>query len=308
MASIKQQLLLQKIHTTDADPVPVGANALLVEGLDIAPLEMAMNEVDYALGGFSKEMGTPGEFNARVRFNVDFGPSGTADVPPGFGPSLRACGFQELITPATSVGYALVSEGFEAVAYYGWVGNTLHKVIGARGTVTLDVPAGKPPKLQFDMLGRFVDPGDVALATPAYSGLMAPKSVSKANTTFRVNAGADRNLVLNAFNLQLGNSVVFRDRPHYEAIDIDDRNPSGSFSYHQEQLSQFNAFSIAKNATPFLIELTHTVAVGHAAKATIAVAQAGRPTYGADGNLRLVTLPFNGRRNPSGSDVAFLFT
>lgn len=309
MASIKKQVLLQKIEASyGTDPVPLGAQAILVEGLEITPVESNMNEVDYAVAGFSKEFGTPAEFNARVRFNIDFVPSGTADVAPAFGPSLRACGMQEQITAATSVGYALISENLESVAYYAFVGATRHRVIGCRGTVTLDAPAGKPPKLQFDMLGRFADPTDETIPTPTYTGLLPPKPTSNAFTTFRVNAGTDRNPVLNAFSLQLGNAVVFRDRPHYEAVDIDDRTPAGSFSYHQMPLSQFNPFSIHKNATPFLIELTHTPAVGHAAKATVAVAQAGRPAYGADGNQRLLTVPFNPRRNAAGSDVAFLFT
>ncbi len=305
MASIKKQLMLLKIETVyGTDPVPAGANALLVEGLEIMPLEMTAVAPDYALAGFSKEKSVPAELQAKVKFSADFVPSGVADTPPAYGPALRACGMAEGITAGVSVAYTPISEGFEGVTIYAFAGDTRHKIVGARGTVSLDCQAGKPPKLNFEMTGTFADPGDVALPTPTYAGLLPAKPVSKAATAFTANGVQ---LVLNAFSLNLGNTVVFRDRPNYQSVDIDDRSIAGSFSVHQPALAAFNAFALATAPTTFVTELTHTVAAGHAAKATVAVTQISKPSYGGDGNQRLVVCPFDARRNAGGADLTFLF-
>lgn len=309
MSNIKIQTILGKIETVyGTDSTPGNANALLVEGLDITPLDMNPVSVDYALLGFSKEKSIPAEKMARVKFTSDFVPSGTVDVPPAYGFALRACGLQEAITAGVSVAYTPIAPAVEGASFYIWQSGTRHKLSGARGTFTLDAQPGKLPKLNFDFIGYYSTPTDVALPAPTYSNQAAPKPINKANTTFTVNAGSNVNLELNAFSFQLANSLVYRDRPHYESIDVDDRAPTGSLSVHQPALATFNAFSIAETPTMMSIDLLHTVAASRTARLTAPVSQLGKPAYGADGNKRLVTAPFDVRRNGAGADFTILFT
>ncbi|BCW89960.1 hypothetical protein sos41_31280 [Alphaproteobacteria bacterium SO-S41] len=307
MSSMKKQLLLMKRESSyGTDPTPTASlNAAKVSGLTIVPLEMDSVAPDYALGDFSKDASFPGQRRARVSFSWDFRPAATAGTAPDIAAALRACGFAETVTADTSVEYTEVSESIDSVTFYTWAGGTKHVLTGARGTVTLQCQPGQLPQLQFEFTGLYATPTDTALPDPTFPDMLAPVTVSKAATAFTYNAVQ---LVLHQLTLQLGNQVVFRDKPNYAGVDIDDRTPGGQLSVHQAALASANLFTDAAVPNLRAVALTHTVAVGRSASVALAKTQVESPTYAADGQLRLVQANLATRRNPSGPDISILFT
>lgn len=304
--SVKRQILLAKMESTyGTDSIPTGAaNAILCEELSIVGLDLTVIERDYVITGFMKEMGVPAERVARISCSVDFVSGTTAAAPPSFGALLRACGLQEVITASTSVEYRPIATGFESVVLYGWEDGTLHKVTGARGTVSLEASAGKLPKLKFEMLGIFNAPGEVALPTTTYAAAPDPKPVKYQSTAFQVNVIA---LVLNNYSFQLGNSLVYRDRPNLATVDIDDRMSAGTMAVHKTALTTFDPFALAAAGTGVPIVLAQQLGGTRAAEMTIFAAQFDKPSYGRDGNQSLFQIPFKARRITA-SDVRLLFT
>ncbi len=307
MSNDKIQLLLGKIETTyGVDSTPAGAtNALLVEGLDIKPLEMSLQEREHARLGFDTENAPPADLMAKVSFSIDLSTSDAAGTAPQFGPLLRACGMAETVSAGVSVAYAPAATAFESITLWGFKGATKHAIVGARGTFSIDAAPRALPKIRFDMIGLFADPTDGALPSMTYAQLLPPKPVNKANTAFTANSFA---AVLHAFQLNLGVNAVYRDKPNYEAVDIDARATAGSFTVHKPALASLNHFTLGKTPTPIPLVLTHTLAAGRAAAISLPACQLGNPTYSADGNQRLVAAPFNVRRNGSSAAVSLTFT
>lgn len=311
MSNLKIQLVLAKIESVYlTDPVPTGvANAMLVAGLKVTPLDQQEVERDFALNGFDTEASIPYGSMVRISFTTDMVPSSVAaDTPPPTSVLWRACAFQETIVAATSVAYVPITASMESATLYAYQGDTLHKIKGARGTVTMDC-TGAEPRLSWELTGVFSDPTDGALPTPTYPGALAPKPVNKANTDFTLNAAT---VALNQFSFQVGNKIVYRDKPNYESIDIDDRTSQGTLQFHQPALATLNAFTLAgsRGTAPTLVAaaLTHKLGGGRNVALAITKLQLQKPDYGADGNQRLISAGFMVRRNPAGAPFSVTFT
>lgn len=308
MTNTNKQLLLGKIETIyGTDPVPTGAaNAMWVEGLEVVPLESAEAKSEVATGDFTKAVDTPYDEMARVSFIFDLTcASAAADAPPIFGYLLRACAMQEVIAAGVSVKYTPVYAAWESATLYAYMGDTLHKIVGARGTWTITVQRGLP-KIKFDMQGFFVDPADVVVPAPTYSGQLKPKPINKDNTAFVIGGAS---LILNSYTLQANTQLQFRDRPNYRAVDVEDGAPGGTIVVHQPPLATFDAFAKAKApVTPVAATLTHTLAVGRSIAIDTPVLQIKKPTYTADGKQRLLNMPVEVKRNGANPVATLTFT
>jgi hypothetical protein len=163
----RNSAILAKIETTyGTDAVPTGAaNALLVSNLSITPLN-AQN-VDRGLvrnfmGGSEQLVGNAYK---DVSFSVELAGSGTAGTAPAWGALLRACGFAEAVSAAVRVDYTPISSAFESNTIYYHLDGALHKLLGCRGSVSLDMSEGARPVMKFKMLG--LDGGVTAIANPS---------------------------------------------------------------------------------------------------------------------------------------------
>ncbi len=305
MSNTNRQFILGKIESVyGTSSAPVAANAILVEDLNIVPVEATKAQPNAANGSFSKELGIPYDVHVRVRFTCDLTTGSAKGIAPPFGVFLRACAMQEVIVASTSVTYNPLHAAFEGVTIFGYIGNTLHEIVGCRGTWTLVAQNGLP-KLQFEFVGLFKAPSDVTPPTPAYTGQLQPKPVNKANTAFTLGGAA---LVLHSLQLQYGNQPQYRDKPNYEAVDLDDRNISGTIQVHQPALATFDAWARFGAATMTPLVLTHTLASTRAAQVLAATLQIDKPAYGEDGKQRLVIMPFTATRNAGAHDVQIILT
>lgn len=305
MSNVNRQFLLGKIETTyGTSSAPVAANAILVEDLDITPMEASGAQPNGANGTFSKEASIPYDTHVRIRFSYDLTTGTAKGVAPPYGVFLRGCAMQEVITASTSVAYNPLHTAFEGMTIFAYIGNTLHEIAGCRGTWSLSVQRGLP-KLQFEFMGLFKAPTDVTPPTPVYSGQLQPAPANKANTAFTLGGAA---LVLHSLQLQFGNQPVYRDKPNYEAVDIDDRVIAGTIQVHQPALATFNAFARAAAATMTPLSLTHTLAPTRAAQVLAATLQVTKPAYAADGKQRLLSMAVNGTRNAGAHDAQIILT
>ena len=84
---------------------------------------------------------------------------------------------------AGPVEYDPVSASEESVGIYFHADGTNHKLIGARGTCTLEFPRNGVPLLNFTFTGLWTAPAAAALPTVTLSGVQKPLTVSKANVT-----------------------------------------------------------------------------------------------------------------------------
>ncbi|WP_313178252.1 phage tail tube protein [Massilia sp.] len=181
---IRKTTILAKLETTyGLDAAPTGAaNALLVSNLSVNPMNaeyISRDIIREYLGG-SEELA--GARYMECGFDIELVGSGQNAVAPAWGPLMRSIGFAEVITPAMRVDYVPISGAFESSTIYYYDDGVLHKLLGVRGTATLDLGVGKKPVISFKFMG--VDGGTTAVpnVSTTLTAWRVPQVVLDANS------------------------------------------------------------------------------------------------------------------------------
>lgn len=261
--SIRNTAILAKVEATyGTDATPTGTdNACLIRNVNINPL-VAQN-IDRALirpyfGGSEQLVGTS---YVELSFEVELAGAGAAGTAPAWGPLLRACGFAETVTAASRVEYTPVSTAIESATIHYFDDGLKHIMLGARGTVVLDMTLGQIPVLRYTMRGLV---GSVAAASNPSVTLSAwtrPLPVTNPNTG-DIKLGA----TYSSGSLASGTTYPSRgltidtgiDVTHIpllgdESVDIIDRSMSGSTQLYLTASQEATLFaSVLTNETTSL--------------------------------------------------------
>jgi len=238
----RNKILLAKIETEYGDDsVPTGAaNAILTRDLTIELMQgpTAEREIDRASYGHFQMFHT-GPHTA-ISFRVEMAGSGTATVAPAYGPLLRACGLQQ-IEPELSdwIEYKPVSANEESVTLYYWHDGVQHKILGCRGSVSIQMTPGELPYFSFRFTGLRDAPTDVeTIAGVSYAAFKQPQAVNAAHSgdfSFDSYEGT-----LTEFSIDLAQEVVYRNVIGEESVQITDRRPTGSFVIEEPLLDDYD--------------------------------------------------------------------
>lgn len=294
----RKKILLAKIESpygTDATP-DGAANAILTKDLTINLMqgqtvqrntdrEVLGNELTYHVAPYTT-----------VSFGVELAGSGTAGTAPAFGPLLQACGFLET-DGASDVVYTPKSDAFPSVTLYYHQDGLLHKITGARGTVTFSLSPGAIPEMKFTFTGLRNAPSDTALPTPTLTAFQTPIPITDAATpTFTLHGYA---ATMAGFNIDLGNEVVYRNVVGEESVQIVDRAPKGDVSIEEVALATKNFHSIIAAHTTGALQMIHGATAGHIVQIDAPAVQLISPSY-ADSNgilmlnMQLALIPSTG--------------
>lgn len=238
----RNKVLLAKIEGTyGTDPTPTGAdNAILTKGLTIQPYGGARvsRDLDRSTFGAQSEINT-GPLVV-VSFAVELAGSGTAGSAPAWGPLLQACGFLET-DGVSDVVYTPANSALKSVTIYFYVDGQQHKVIGARGNMSLSLARGQIPAMQFTFTGKYTRPTAVSNPTPTLTAWQSPVAVTDANTpTWSIFGHAGN---CESFGFDMGNNVVYRNLIGSETIELTDRNMRGNCVIEAVAVGTENYFS-----------------------------------------------------------------
>lgn len=169
---------------------------------------MAQQEIEFesreAQGGFGMHTSLSGGRKGRITFSVDASWDGTATEPSWADTFLPACGWVksgQVFTPRTEVPGANVKTLTIAVYQDG-----IRKILaGAAGTFTMNNPTGRTAVFNFDFMGIWVPPTDVALLAPTYPTALGLRYASS-TTTWDSYA-----LCLENITLDSGNTVILKE-------------------------------------------------------------------------------------------------
>lgn len=313
---IRNTAILAKIETTEGtDAVPTGAsNALLVSDMTITPLN-AQN-VDRALvrpyfGASEQLVGTA---SVEVQFTVELAGSGTAATAPAWGALLRACGFAE--TVSTFVAYAPDTPANQkSLTIYWYDDGVLHKLLGAKGNVTLGMGVGERPTMQFTFTGK--DGGVSAVANPAttLTAWKAPLVITDTNSgdvklggTYAAGAVTGGiSYTSRGLSINLGNQVQFTPLLGAEPVDITGREVTGSLQLDLSAAQEVTFFGSVKANTLQAISLEHGSVAGAIVGVHMAAAQLINPSKQDVNGRRLIG--FDLRSVPSaGNDDLIIYS
>ncbi len=264
---LRNSAILAKIETTyGVDAAPSGAaNAMLVSNLTVNPLN-AQN-VDRALmrgfmGGAEQLVG-----NAflDISFDVELAGSGAAGTAPAYGSLLRSAGMAEVVTASSRVEYTPISAQFESSTIYYYDDGVLHKLLGARGTFSMDMTQGNRPVMKYKFTG--LDGGISAAANPALTltGFKPPLVITDPNTadvlfgcTYAAGAlSAGTSYPSQGLTLDLGNTVHYTPLLGGQSVDITDRVTVGTISTELTAAQEVAMMASVKSNTLQSIGLVH---------------------------------------------------
>jgi hypothetical protein len=277
---------IEAVYGTDPGAF-AAANAILVRNLNLTPLEVDYAPRDLQRPYFGNSENLPTRMRAMVEFEVEMAGAGAAGTAPKYGPLLRACGMAETINAGVSVVYAPVSAAFESNTLYFNMDGLLHKLLGARGTVTCRVQANQIPVYAFRMTGLYVEPTDTAAIATDYTGFTKPVPALTANTTPFTLQGYSP--VADSLSIDLGNNVVHRSLIGGESILITDRKVSGEVVMESMKNADKNFWTAVAAATTAALQCQHGTVAGNIVVLDAPKTQVTAPRYSDSDGISMTT-------------------
>ncbi|MCE2910211.1 MAG: phage tail tube protein [Burkholderiaceae bacterium] len=296
----RKRVILAKIETTyGTDSVPTGAaNAILVRNLTLTPQDTEFADRDLVRPYLGRSEQLPAAIRAMVEFEVELAGSGTAGTAPGWGALMRACAHSETVSAGVSVTYAPISQSFESASIYFNVDGVLHRLTGARGTMTLSLRAKEIPTIKFTLTGLYNAVTDAALPTPTYTPFQKPLVVNNINTTpFSLHSFA---AVMSELSIDQGGSLVHRTLVGgAENVLFTDRQTQGSITIEATTVAEKDWWTIARNATLGALAITHGTVAGNRVAISSSGVQLTAPNYTDLDGIHMLQMGMN--FVPSGS-------
>jgi hypothetical protein len=277
----RKRTILAKIEASyGVDPTPTGAaNAILVRNLNPRPQEAQTVPRDLVRPYLGNSENLPTAIHAKLDFEVEMAGSGAAGTAPAWGPLLRACAFSETINAGVSVVYAPVSAAMESITLYFNVDGVLHKLFGARGTVSIGLANNQIPVFRFSFTGLYQAVVDAAAPSVTLTAWQKPLPVNRVNTTgFSLHGFSAGKLA--DLSVDAANEVVFRSLVGgTEEVLITDRKPAGSVLLEAVTVATKDWWTSIKDAATGALSITQGTVAGNKVKLDAPAVQLINPQY-----------------------------
>lgn len=281
-------LILAKKETTyGTDPTPtVAANAVVAYEVEGPTLEHDMLERRDMGPTLGREKELSGRQRATIKFSTHLKGGGSAGVAPkGVGDLFQACGMGETIVGATSTTYAFISASIPGVTLYIYKDGLQHQMHGCIGNFEIVMEAGEIPVINWEFMGLYETPTDVALPTNATPDTTVPKVCKNLTVTFDSYAAVIQKLMLKSNNT-ISERGDLNAATGIAGFQITDRNPEGSVTVETVLLATKNWYTKWEANTNQALSALLSVAAGNIV--TITAAQCisrSKPYADADGIL-----------------------
>lgn len=280
---IRNSAILAKVESTyGTDAAPSGAaNAVLVSNMSITPLNSNNINRDLIRPYFGASEQIIGSANVDISFDVEYQSSGSMVTPtvPAWDALLQGCGFAAGSgTAGSRVEYALEAtySSIKGLTIYYHDDGVLHKLLGCRGTVTLDLGIGKRPVFSFKFTG--LDGGVTATANPSVTltGYKTPLAITDTNTgavtlgcTYATGAlSGGTEYIANGLSIDLGNAVNFIDllgtaAATGQTVEITGREALGKVAFDLTAANEVTFMTTVKDMTAQSIGMVHGTTAGY---------------------------------------------
>lgn len=313
----RNTVLLAKVEAAyGTDSAPAAAQAMLISKPQLNPLSAQNVPRDVILGYLGQAENLVGSRFQECSFDIELVGSGAVATRPAWGDLMLACGWAETVTALTRVDYTLVSTGFQSVSLYWYDDGLLHKLLGARGDVSVKLNSGGIPVLSFSFKGLYSAAAAAANPAPVLTGFKVPVVVNEANSadlTFGATHATGAAPALTGgtpypskgMEFMLKNSVNHVPLLGGETIEITQREPSCNFQLELTAAQEVTFMSAVADATLTSVALVHGTVAGYKSLLFLPFVQRISPTKQDEQGKRMTA--FEGRVVPSaGNDEARL--
>lgn len=313
----RNTVLLVKVESAyGTDIIPTGAEAMLISKPSLNPLNAQNVPREVIFGALGSKEHLVGSSFQECSFDIELVGGGTAGTRPAWGDLMLACAWAETATVGVRVDYTLVSSAIQSVSMYWYDDGLLHKLLGARGDVSIKMTSGGIPVLSFSFKGLYVAASAASNASPTLTGFKTPLVVNEANT-MDLSFGGTHALEIapaiagataypsQGIEFMLKNTVEHVPLLGGETIEITQRDPSCSFQLELTAAQEVTFMTAVAAATLTSVGLVHGTTAGYKSLLWLPYVQRISPTKQDVSGKRMVG--FEGRVTPSaGNDEARL--
>jgi hypothetical protein len=206
MLTRRQAILVAKETTYGTDPAMTGADGILVWDINFEPKGEIL-ERDILRDTITHVPHVIGLKECSLSFKTELKGAGSGSAPE-FIDCLSAVGFNTGTISGTQITYALVSNeaDMNSASFLVYKDGNVHKIVGARGNMKLNLEAGKYGVAEFDFQGMYQP---VAAATlPTLTGLTGNKPPIVYNASFQIGGFSP---VTSKADIDLANEIARRD-------------------------------------------------------------------------------------------------
>lgn len=202
----------------------------------------------------------------------------------------------------TTVIYTTITSALETVTLYYYLDGLLHKIKGARGTVSIDQTAKGIPVFKFKFTGLYTTPTDETQPTDAsYAAFMQPMVVNNTNTATWALHGITGKL--QTLSLDVANEIVFRSLIGSEAVHMTDRKPSGNAVFELDTVAVKDWWTAIRNATASTLSITHGVTGGSIMKLDCPKVSLINPQYSEQDGIAMLGVGLTIQPNTGNDEI-----
>jgi hypothetical protein len=229
MLSRRTVILAIKETQYGSDPSMTGANAILAYDVDL-DVKGEKLERPVLRDSLSPMPHVIGMKECLLNFKTELKGCGVIPSYPEIGVLFSGCGFDTGVVTGTTMVFSLVSveSSMNSLAFMVYKDGNMHKVLGSRGSVKLNLEAGKYGIADFAFQGMYYPV--VAATIPDITGLHANKPPIVYNSSFQI---AGFSPVCSKAEIDLANTIAMRASLNasygVQAFRITDRKPVLSF-------------------------------------------------------------------------------
>jgi len=302
-------VILAKVETSyGVDAVPsASSNAILCELPELEVVQKFLERKN-ARTYYGAVAGVSIGEAVKIKFATELKGSGTAGTAPEIDPLFRACNYTKSNTPATKDDYDPNSNqsAGESTTIYMYQHDIVHKIVGCRGTFTVDLTAGEYGKINWEFTGIYAAAEDGSIPSITVNATVPPRFLSAA---FAIDSYA---AVVEKIKIDAGNEIG--RRPSANAATgileyfIKDRKVTGEIDPEVVALAIKSFWGMWSGNT--LVAFTATVGsvAGNRCVITAPKVQVSDVKYAERENLLTHALKLNFTPNSGNDEIKFSFT
>ncbi len=293
---------LEGVYGTDATPQTTPANAVQTKNLSITPIEAEELQREVDGGSLGANPTLLAGKRVMIEFDVDAAGSGTAGTRPAYAALIRGCGFAETDLSADAdprFEYDPVSSGFDALSLYTYLDGTLHKLVGARGSISMKGDMKGFADFHFKFLGLFLPITESAAPARDYSAYKTPVPTSAANDELTVHGTA---VPATGFNWDMGGNLVHHETTAGEEVLLTDRQVTGQFVMEAPDAAGFPVWTRAEDKQTGTLLYQHGTAAGNIVEISAPALEVGKPSYTDQNGVAMVQVPYTLLPTSAGDD------
>lgn len=227
-------------YGTDANPVAADA-VVFIDGSARDETENLERKLDKQHMSGAERI--TGRQRTVISGNVEFMPSGQAGVEPALGRLLKACGHAVTIdaTPGSeTVTYNPVSDNWDSVSCTYKHGPALRRVLGARGSIDMDLSIDAFAAGSVTLTGIYSKPVAPGVLVPDYSAFVQPKAITELNWTTTLGG-----IAVPIKQITLSRAPEINDHAgsnNYREIAAGDHDPTGTIKIYADTLATIDPY------------------------------------------------------------------